>query len=88
MVNPRCISVTSLRPSVFRFFCEGDHHETPVPNQSSGGSTHPRLSADGRYLTFASEASNLVPGDTNEISDIFRYDTMTGARLRVSLKNE
>ncbi|MEZ4593826.1 MAG: hypothetical protein R3D55_22170 [Chloroflexota bacterium] len=52
---------------------------------ANSGSTHPRLSADGRFITFASEASNLVPNDTNAVSDIFRYDTVTGEMIRVSL---
>jgi Tol biopolymer transport system component len=32
------------------------------------------ISADGRYVAFSSEASNLVAGDTNETSDIFVRD--------------
>ena len=31
-------------------------------NDSSGS---PSISADGRYVAFSSDASNLVPGDTN-----------------------
>jgi hypothetical protein len=37
-------------------------------NSSSGGAT---ISANGHYVAYASEASNLVPGDTNSFSDIF-----------------
>jgi hypothetical protein len=29
------------------------------------------LSADGRFVAFDSEASNLVPGDTNGVWDVF-----------------
>jgi len=32
------------------------------------------LSADGRYVAFGSEASNLVPGDTNDARDVFVRD--------------
>jgi hypothetical protein len=39
--------------------------------EGNGASWRPSLSADGRYVAFASEASNLVPGDTNDKSDIF-----------------
>lgn len=42
--------------------------------QANGGSWHPSISADGRYVTFPSTASNLVPGDTNGAPDVFRYD--------------
>jgi Tol biopolymer transport system component len=43
------------------------------------------ISADGRYVVFASFASNLVPGDTNGTSDVFRHDLRTGATIRVSV---
>ncbi|MEE1610882.1 hypothetical protein [Microvirga sp. CF3016] len=44
-----------------------------------------QISADGRYVVFASMARKLVPGeDTNEAYDIFRKDLHTGAIVRVS----
>ncbi len=46
------------------------------------------ISADGRYLAFASRASNLVPGDTNEQPDIFVRDRQTGTTERVSVAAE
>jgi hypothetical protein len=36
-------------------------------------------SADGRYVTFVSSASNLVAGDTNNAADAFVRDTCLGA---------
>ncbi len=47
--------------------------------------TDPAISADGRYVAFASEATNLVPGDTNGVRDIFRHDRSTGVTIRVSV---
>jgi hypothetical protein len=47
-------------------------------NQSQGGlSSGPGISADGRFVVFASFASNFVPGDGNGLSDIFVYDRQT-----------
>jgi len=43
------------------------------------------ISADGRYVAFQSDASNLVPGDTNGSSDIFVRDRQTGTVERVSV---
>ncbi|MFE6501926.1 hypothetical protein [Kitasatospora sp. NPDC057738] len=43
------------------------------------------LSADGRYALFASLASNLVPGDTNRLYDVFVRDLWTRHTERVSL---
>ncbi|GAA1576927.1 hypothetical protein GCM10009789_33110 [Kribbella sancticallisti] len=46
----------------------------PADNMSSP----PSFTADGRYVVFNSDASNLVPGDTNGQTDIFRRDRQTG----------
>jgi len=42
------------------------------------------VSADGRYVAFNSEATDLVPGDTNVFSDIFRKDLRTHEIVRCS----
>src|SRR5581483_8861709 len=47
----------------------------------------PSLSADGRYVTFQSTASNLVAGDTNSADDIFLRDTQTGTTTRISVNS-
>lgn len=47
----------------------------------------PSISADGRFVAFRSSASNLVPGDTNGLSDIFVYDRQTGVTERVSVSS-
>jgi Tol biopolymer transport system component len=43
------------------------------------------VSADGRYVAFWSQASNLVPGDTNGFLDVFVRDRQLGTTARVSL---
>ena len=45
----------------------------------------PSISADGRYVAFYSNASNLVLGDTNNFADVFRYDRLLRTTVRVSL---
>jgi Tol biopolymer transport system component len=37
----------------------------------------PSISADGRFVAFASSAADLVPGDTNGRSDVFVRDLQT-----------
>lgn len=50
--------------------------------------TNPKsMSADGRYVAFQSDATNLVLNDTNGLTDIFRLDTQTGAVVRVSVNS-
>src|SRR6185369_359271 len=43
-------------------------------NAQSGYDEGPQLSADGRFVAFSSEATNLVAGDTNGQKDIFVRD--------------
>ena len=43
------------------------------------------VSADGRFVAFASEASNLVPNDTNNCRDIFVRDLQSGAIVLASV---
>ncbi len=42
------------------------------------------ISADGNTVVFTSDATNLVPGDTNHVGDIFVYDRQTGQTSRVN----
>src|SRR5262245_22460041 len=48
---------------------------------------HNSVSADGRYVAFVSSASNIVPGDNNNSSDVFVRDTMTGKSILVSVNS-
>jgi len=43
------------------------------------------LSADGRFVQYASDASDLVPNDTNALRDVFLRDRFAGTTERVSL---
>ena len=52
---------------------------------TNGASASPAISADGRYVTFASSASNLALDDTNARDDVFVIDTQGGAVTRVSV---
>jgi Tol biopolymer transport system component len=56
-------------------------------NLNSCESTEPALSADGRYVAFVSSATNLVPGDTNRLADVFLRDLRTGKTRRVSVSS-
>jgi len=54
-------------------------------NQGNSGSGAASISADGRFVTFSSVATNLVPGDTNNKQDIFVRDTLANTTTRVSV---
>ena len=54
------------------------------PHLANTWNSYVRISADGRFMTFSSSATNLVPGDTNGVSDIFVKDVTSGDTRRVS----
>jgi Tol biopolymer transport system component len=58
-----------------------------LSEEADGGSILAEISGDGRFLVFMSEASNLVPGDTNGAADTFVRDLSTGRLERVSVSS-
>jgi Tol biopolymer transport system component len=72
-------------------FDEGNGATTRVSVDSTGAqatggiSVEPSISADGRFVAFASDATNLVTGDTNDYEDVFVRDRLTGVTTRVSV---
>ena len=56
--------------------------------QTNNMSSSPSRSASGRYVAFASIATNLVPGDTNGKQDVFLHDFRTGETRRVSVASD
>ncbi|HEX2295313.1 MAG TPA: hypothetical protein VHN37_08400 [Actinomycetota bacterium] len=63
-------------------------------SEANGASYIPAISGDGRYVAFQSDASNLVPGDTNGTPntfqgvDVFRFDRQTNQTERVSVGDD
>lgn len=60
---------------------------TPSGLVGNSDSRYPRVTEDGRYVVFASLASDLVAGDANGAPDVFRYDRSTGTMLLVSVSD-
>lgn len=56
--------------------------------QADNTSSRSSISADGNLVAFESYASNLVPGDTNGVPDIFLKNRTTGAISRISLTED
>ena len=55
----------------------GNQGNADSPASFLGGP--PAISADGGYVAFRSEASNLVVGDTTGASDVFVHDRLASA---------
>lgn len=53
--------------------------------QSNNTSDSPAISGDGRYVAFASPATNLVTGDTNAKADVFLRDRQANTTTRLSV---
>ncbi len=56
--------------------------------EANSQSEYPVISADGRYVAFASDATNLVGGDTNGYRDVFEHDLKSGKTIRISLASD
>jgi hypothetical protein len=52
---------------------------------ADAGSTAVAVNTDGRFVAFASDAANLVGGDTNAVRDVFVRDRMSRLTERVSV---
>jgi Tol biopolymer transport system component len=57
-------------------------------NGPTGFGGPPSISADGRFVAFESDATNLVPSDTNGLTDVFVHDRQTDTTERVSVSSE
>lgn len=56
--------------------------------QANAPSGNTSISADGQYVAFDSLAGNLVPGDTNDVADVFVHDRQARAVQRVSIASD
>lgn len=88
---------SNLVPGDTNYYCDvfrkdlqtGEIKRLSVANDGSqgyGNSYDPSISADGRYVVFYSEASELVPGDDNQAQDVFLSDAETGTITVLSTK--
>lgn len=75
-----CSPVITLASSGDILRCSSTASGAPANNWSFDAA----VSAEGRYVAFCSEATNLVHEDTNGKRDIFRKDLETGAVVRCS----
>ena len=71
------VSGTTTRASVDSAGLQGDG--------DSGAGYGPSISADGRYVAFMSDSTNLVSGDTNGTDDAFVRDTVANTTTRASV---
>lgn len=85
-LNPAA-TLINLLPSNFPTVTTASR-ATGAATTANGYSDNPSMTADGRFITFASDASNLVTGDTNAVRDIFLYDSQTNGVRRLSVSQQ
>ena len=53
--------------------------------EANGVSSESTISADGRYVFFKSTATNLIDGQTNSGTWLYRHDRTTGATVKIPI---
>jgi len=75
-----------LAPSVLAQTCGIERVSLDASGvEGDGASTQASITPDGRYVVFVSAATNLVPGDTNGVADVFVSDLRADTIERVNL---
>jgi len=57
-------------------------------SEANDGCYYPSISDDGRYIVFASNATNLIPDDTEGWWDVFMHDRVEETTVRISETTE
>ncbi|NIW44429.1 MAG: T9SS type A sorting domain-containing protein, partial [candidate division Zixibacteria bacterium] len=55
--------------------------------EANGRSTSPSISEDGQLVAFVTGANNLVPNDSNGVTDVFVHNRQTGVTVRASVSS-
>lgn len=72
---------------VFVYDVEAGTTRRITDGNAASQSTTSSISADGRWVTFYSDATDLVDGDTNDRTDVFLSDVQHGTTTRISHGN-
>lgn len=76
------IITSDSRAQAFTWLSKPDQQAGMALNGSSGFA---KISANGRFIAFSSEASNIVTGDTNQQSDLYLHDNINQTTQRIAL---
>jgi hypothetical protein len=67
--------------------CTTSRLTAPGNVQPNGPSRDPRISADGRFVTFVSTATNLGPAAPGGVSQVYRIDRTTSTIVLISMND-
>lgn len=71
-------------PQLKRISLTADGKERNQGEESVNRIVAPSISGNGRYIAFATTASNMVPGDDKNFQDVFIYDVQTNTTIIAS----
>ncbi|MDO9257911.1 MAG: hypothetical protein Q7U54_20520 [Bacteroidales bacterium] len=74
--------------SLKRISLTSDHKERNQGNESANRVVVPAISGNGRFIAYATTATNIVPNDINNFQDVFLYDSETDSTIMVSNAND
>lgn len=74
-------------PKLKRLSLTAEGGERNQGDESASRVVTPAISGNGKFVTFTTTASNVVPNDRNKAQDVFVVDTETGRVVRLSLNN-
>jgi Tol biopolymer transport system component len=63
-------------------------HNFASLNSANGPSDSPSISPDGRFIAFRSSADDIVPGDHNNVPDLFFVDRLGNATILISVNQD
>ena len=83
------LTQTAAQSSVLHWLTQPTEPMPLIANNdaSSGYYNDYKISTNGRYITFISQATNLVESDHNGAEDLFMHDAVTGITKRVNTTN-
>ncbi len=67
---------TNVQANVLHWLSQPESAAGPI---SDGDIINPKISANGRYVSFFSFATNIVNNDTNGLGDLFVKDLQDGS---------
>lgn len=80
-----CLFSNNLKAQAFSWLSKPDQQAGLELNGSTGAA---KISANGRYVAFISDASNIVTGDDNQRADLFIQDSLNQTVQRFELSVE
>jgi hypothetical protein len=82
--NSGAVVLKNMRTGLSEIVSRATGIDGAIGYASSGNA---RISGDGRFVVFVSNAVNLVPGDTNGVGDVFVRDRLSATTVRTSVSS-